>query len=35
MINPRLVEAFIVRGNEVAGNLEKQYPEQWNNPLKP
>lgn len=34
MINPRLVQAMVDRGHEVADNLEKAYGEQWNNPLK-
>ena len=34
MINPRLVEALVQRGHEVAANLEKAYGEQWENPLK-
>jgi len=34
MINPRLVQALVDRGHEVAGNLAKEYGEQWENPLK-
>lgn len=34
LINPRLVQALVDRGHEVAGNFEQQYGEQWENPLK-
>lgn len=32
--NVKLVQALIDRGHEVAKNLEKEYGEMWENPLK-
>jgi len=34
LINPRLMQAMVNRGQEVASNLERAYGEQWENPLK-
>jgi len=34
LINPRLMQAMVNRGQEVASNLERAYGEQWDNPLK-